>query len=107
MKRNRIVGLAAIAFLCCGLASADEIDDHLAAIARTGPMGAGSAEARAARDQLLEQNVAILPRLLEAMDTTNVVAANWYRTVYEHIVSEELGRDPLSFPNEFLRAYVR
>ena len=45
---------------------------------------------RKARDELARRGVEILPQLLAAMDTSNVVAANWYRTVYEEIVARSL-----------------
>ncbi len=87
-------------------AAADEVDDALATIARVGPQGAGSAEARQARDQLARRGTEILPQLLSAMDTTNVVAANWYRTAYEEITARELAKTSPQFPLESLHAYA-
>ena len=40
----------------------------------------GAAAARQAREFLSQADASTLPRLLEAMDTSNVLAANWYRT---------------------------
>jgi hypothetical protein len=83
----------------------DEVDDQLAAIARTGPQAAGSSEARAAVDKLAIGGTDLLPRLLAAMDTDNPVAANWYRTAYESIVDRELGRKA-TFPLAELKAFA-
>src|SRR5262245_58944994 len=79
---------------------------QLATIARTGRQGAGSAEARKARDELARRGVEILPQLLADMDTSNVVAANWYRTVYEDIVARALERTDFAWPREFMNEYV-
>lgn len=87
-------------------AAADEVDDALAAIARVGPQAAGSAEARQARDELARRGTEILPQLLSAMDTTNVVAANWCRTAYEEITARELAKRSPQFPLESLHVYA-
>jgi hypothetical protein len=84
----------------------DEIDEHLAAIAQVGREGAGSETARKACDELAEQDVRVLPRLLVAMQTSNPVAANWYRTVYESMVARELGQADPPFPLAELRGMV-
>lgn len=105
-----------IALLSCGwlasclvlqFAAADDVDDQLKVIARTGPQGAGSFDARQARDHLAKQGVEILPRLLVAMDTPNLIAANWYRTVYEQIVARELSKPSPQFPLPLLKDYVQ
>jgi hypothetical protein len=41
--------------------------------------------ARPARDELARRGVEILPQLLAAMNTSNVVAANWYRSIYNEL----------------------
>ena len=40
------------------------------------------------------------------MDTSNVVAANWYRTVYEEIVARSLARSDVAWPRHFLKEYI-
>jgi hypothetical protein len=40
------------------------------------------------------------------MDTSNVVAANWYRSIYEEIVDRGLAKEETVWPTEFLIAYV-
>ncbi len=92
---------------CSNWARADEIDQSLAILAKTGPQGAGSTAARAACDDLARRGTDILPRLLAAMETPNPVAANWYRTAYETIVVRELAKTGPQFPIEDLRAFVR
>jgi len=86
---------------------ADEIDDDLEAVTKAGPGGKGSVAARNATARLSRRGLEILPRLLEAMDTDNIVAANWVRTVYEEITRRELARDPApEFPVSELTAFA-
>src|SRR5262245_6263310 len=99
--------LAASSPVCGGDAAANEqVAARLAVIAKVGPQGAGSAAARAARDELARRGVEILPQLLAAMDTSNVVAANWYRSVYEEIVERGLSQKETVWPVKFLKEYV-
>jgi hypothetical protein len=72
--------------LCCSFlvpSLADETDDLLRGI-KDSP-----AAARTAWDKLVARGPAILPRILEAMDTPDVAAANWLRTALERIVEKE------------------
>lgn len=78
----------------------------LGAIGRTGPMGTGSDEARAASAKLAKCGVEILPQLFEAMDRENPVAANWCRAIYEDIVTRESQKSDVAWPTEFLKDYV-
>jgi hypothetical protein len=93
--------------LVSGVATADEIGDELATIARTGPEGAGSEGARAASTKLASRGADILPRLLAAMETENPVAANWVRSAYEVIAERELTRPNRQFPVNDLKSFVR
>ncbi len=86
--------------------SDEKVAAQLAVIAKAGPQGSGSAAARAARDDLAKRGVEILPQLLVAMDTSNVVAANWCRTVYEDIVRRALAQANVVWPREFMKEYV-
>lgn len=97
---------AGVVLSAAKIASADEVDDALATIAKAGPQGAGSVAARKARDQLARQGTDILPQLLAAMDTKNAVAANWCRTAYEEITARELAKDSPVFPLEALENYA-
>jgi hypothetical protein len=107
MQMRKLFGAFVVLTTGLGALRADEIDDALAAIARVGPQAKGSAEARKACDQLTRHGAEILPELLAAMDTKNLVAANWYRTVYEQIVARELAKPKPAFPLESLRSYVK
>ena len=86
---------------------ADEVDARVAAIAAVGPQGKGSADARKACRELAMLGPEVLPRLLSAMDTPNIVAANWFRAAYEQIVARELARAKPKFPVAAFQAYVR
>ncbi|MGD9723033.1 MAG: hypothetical protein AB7O59_17320 [Pirellulales bacterium] len=98
---NSLILLAALP------APADDIAAQLAAIAKVGPLGAGSTAARAACDQLSTASATELPRLLVAMETPNPVAANWYRAAYEAIVARELAAPRPQFPIPELQSFVR
>lgn len=92
--------------LCLNIASGDEVDHDLQAIANVGQQSERIAAARRASVALSDRGVQVLPRILKAMDTPNVVLANWYRTVYEKIVSVELAKSQPEFPIKQLRTYV-
>lgn len=89
------------------MASADEVDQAIDVIRRVGPGSAGSPEAKRARDQLAERGAEILPRLLAAMDTTNIVAANWYRTAFDSIADRELLKPRPQLPRPAIETFVR
>ncbi len=89
-----------------GAAVDKPVTAQLAAIAQAGPQGKGSEAARAAQMELSQRGVEILPELLIAMDTTNVVAANWYRIVFEQIVASEKKRADVVWPIKFFKEYV-
>ncbi|MEX2114265.1 MAG: hypothetical protein WD845_13820 [Pirellulales bacterium] len=98
--------VAAVMLAAANACQGDVIDEHLAVIAMVGRQAAGSAEAREACDALAEQDAAVLPRLLAAMQTSNPVAANWYRTAYEALVAREIGNPQPTFPVTELRAVL-
>ncbi len=83
-----------------------ELNKQIAAIAQVGPQGAGASEARLARDALAQRGVDILPALIVAMDTRNVVAANWYRSAWEEIVRREAKQRDAVWPIAFLKQYI-
>lgn len=89
------------------VAAAETVDDQIAKIAAAGPLGRGSAAAQRAIHDLSQQGPAVLPRLLAAMDTGNIVAANWYRAAYERIVSRELDKSNSKFPKAALKNFVQ
>jgi hypothetical protein len=107
MHRATTIAFVWVLAVLVSAARGDAVDDQLAAIATVGQQAAGSAAARAARDQLAAQDAAVLPRLLTAMQTRNPVAANWYRSAYEAIVQRELTQSQPTFPLDDLRTFVK
>jgi hypothetical protein len=100
-------GLAAVAAAWSRIAAADDaVAAQLAVIAKVGPQGTGSVLARPARDELARRGVEILPQLLAAMNTSNVVAANWYRSIYEELVERGLAQQKTVWPIAFFKEYV-
>eukprot|EP00913_Durusdinium_trenchii_P022848 g21452.t1 len=77
---------AAGALVSVPVATAADVDAQLKIIAQVGPNGSGSKAAREAAGQLQKHGLEVLPKVLDAMDTSNIVAANWYRVVFETIV---------------------
>ena len=102
-----VLSVAPITWTLPNALVADEIDEQFQTIASVAPGGHGSKAARAACDRLSRHGTKILPRLLAAMDTTNFVAANWYRTVYEQIIRRELKKKDPQLPLKSLRNYLR
>lgn len=102
----RFAALIAL-WLAAGVAaSADDVDHDLAVIATCGPNGAGASAAREAAKRLTQAGLPALPRLLIAMDTPNVVAANWYRSVFDSLVQKELAREKGELPKDEFVAFV-
>lgn len=98
---------ATLLVLGCGShAGGTEIEELLATIAAAGPNGQGSLAASLAADALAACDAAILPRLLEAMDSNNPVAANFARQAFERIVARELACSTPQFDLDALRAFV-
>lgn len=105
----KLLPIALLFGLLCSASKAvlaDAVDDDLAIIAKVGPMGTGSQEARAARDRLARRGSEILPQLLDAMDTPNAVAANWCRTIMEPIAARELEKPQPDLPVAFLKEFA-
>src|SRR5215469_18385145 len=73
-------------------AADDEMARLLKQVRAVGPEGAGSPPARAAWERLVARGPAVLPALLEAMDTPDTVAANWLRTAFDRIVDAAGGK---------------
>lgn len=107
MRSRQLLWVAIIgAGMLAPAAGADDIGSYLDEIARVGPEGKGSVAARLARDSLVRHGIEIAPRLLDALDTTNIVAANWYRSVFDEIVAREFDRPVPRWPVEDFRKYV-
>lgn len=80
--------------------------EKLAIVLKIGPNGSRSAAAKAACEDLAQHGIEILPQILIAMDTSNVVAANWLRTVYEPLVEKGLTDPQTKWPIKFLKEFV-
>jgi hypothetical protein len=89
MHRHSWIILVALAV---SPARADDVDGLLKDVRAVAKEGAGSAAARAAWDRLVARGPAVLPRLLEAVDTPDTVAANWLRTAFDRIVARAGGK---------------
>jgi hypothetical protein len=90
-----------------GCARADaEVEALLRDIRGVAAQGAGSATARAAWEKLVGRGPAVLPRILEAMDTPDTVSANWLRSAFDHIVEVELKNGGQKIDVVALRGFV-
>ncbi|MCC7424528.1 MAG: hypothetical protein IT428_30035 [Planctomycetaceae bacterium] len=107
MPTRRVVLSIILALAYVRISFADSVDSDLAVIAKSGPNGAGATAAREAAGRLRQAGVSILPRLLVAMDTPNVVAANWYRSVFDPLVQKELAAEKHQLPKEEFVAFVK
>lgn len=91
---------------CFATPPADGVSQALEALAAVGPNGRGVERAREAANYLAGLDASSLPRVLDGLDTSNVLAANWCRMAYERIVSREFSRPAPEFPLEALRGFV-
>ncbi|MBT6155142.1 MAG: hypothetical protein HOK71_01550 [Planctomycetaceae bacterium] len=89
------------------LAASNSVEDDIKTVLAVAPGGVGSKDARMARDRLAKGGVKQLPRLLDAMDTDNPVAANWFRTAFEQIVRREEAKPQPQLPIAFFKSYAR
>lgn len=87
--------------------NADEVDDAVAVLSHAGPQATGSREAKLAAEKLARLGPEIVPRLLVAMDTPNIVAANWCRVGFDRIVDRELPQSAAKFPRETIERFIR
>jgi hypothetical protein len=68
---------------------------------------AASAAARAAWDKLVARGPAVLPRLLEAMDTPDPVVANWLGTAFDRVADADLQAGGAHIDAAALLAFAR
>jgi len=78
-----------VVVVACGFAadSPESLLKELTAASKKGT--AASPAARAAWDKLVACGPTALPSILEAMDTTDTVVANWLRTAFERIIEAD------------------
>lgn len=100
-----------LTLLLAAVAALPATDDDAARLLKqlraVGPEGAGSPEARAAWDRLVARGPAVLPPLLEAMDTPDTVAANWLRTVFDRIVDKAAAEGGKGIDTDALLRFAR
>jgi hypothetical protein len=100
------------AFLLCLVVgpafAADTTESLLKELTAAAKQGvAGSPAARAAWDKLVACGPDALPSILEAMDTTDTVVANWLRTAFERIVEAERKAGARGIDADKLLAFVQ
>jgi len=103
--------LLPVLFVCLW-ATASGADDvtatllkELTTAAKQGTTGAPAA--RTAWDKLVARGPAVLPALLEAMDTPDTVVANWLRTAFDRIVDDDQKKGGKGIDVDALLAYVK
>src|SRR5438094_5045946 len=89
------------------LARADEVDQLLREVRAVSKQGAGAPAARAVWEKLVSRGPAVLPRLLDALDTPDTVAANWLRTAFDRIVDRELNNGGKRLDTDALLAFAK
>jgi hypothetical protein len=92
MKRccGLILAVALLGWGSSQLVAAEDVAAILTSLKKGAEPGGSPAAARAAWDQLITCGPAALPRILEAMDTSDTVLANWLRTALDRIVEADL-----------------
>jgi hypothetical protein len=88
-------------------AADDDLARLLKQVRAVGREGTGSPEARAAWDRLVARGPAVLPSLLEAMDTPDTVAANWLRTAFDRIADRAASEGGKSIDADALLRFAR
>src|SRR6516162_6684700 len=88
-------------------AADDDVARLLKQVRAVGPEGTGSPVARAAWDGLVARGPAVLPQLLEAMDTPDTVVANWLRIAFDRIVDRATGEDGKGIDADALLRFAR
>jgi hypothetical protein len=100
------------AVLLLGLAvgpapAADDVTALVRDLKGVGAQGAGSPAARTAWERLVARGPAVLPQLLEAMDTPDPVAANWLRTAFDRIVDADFEKGGKDLDGDALLRFVK
>src|SRR3954453_19195890 len=91
-----------------GIAIAEEpVAGLLREIKAVGREGRGSPAARAAWEKLVRQGPEVLPQIVEAMGTSDTVAANWLRTAFDRIVETEIKKGGKQLGADVLMTFAR
>jgi len=91
---------------CVGVLGDDGLRDIVARVRAVGPQGTGADDARIARDKLAACGPEAIPILLEGMDTSDTVAANWLRSAFDDVLARALKSNPASVPSDELRRFM-
>jgi hypothetical protein len=84
----------------------DNLRELVARVRAVGPQGTGAKDARVAREKLAACGPEAIPILLEGMDTSDTVAANWLRTAFDDVLARSLKSNPASIPSDELRRFM-
>jgi hypothetical protein len=103
----RLLAVLLLLALTLPAVAGDDVSALLKELRSVGKRGQGSPAARAAWGKLVAQGPAVLPRLLEAMDTPDTVAANWLRTAFDEIVAAEQKAGGKHIDADALLAFVK
>lgn len=114
LASRRVTGLGRSAFLEVsggGVENPEPSEEDpgslLKNLGRAGPDSPGTPEMANSREKLVRLGSRVLPQVLQAMDTPNIVAANWYRTVFDDIAAKELAAAQPVWPLEDFKAFVQ
>jgi hypothetical protein len=106
---RRLVFILGLLFLCVNPARPDDptaaLFKGIEAVAKSKTVT--SPAARAAWDKLVATGPAVLPQLLEAMNTPDTVVANWLRTAFDRIVDNDRQKGAKGIDAEALLAFVK
>src|SRR5262245_33331973 len=106
---RRLINIFSLLLLSAGLARSDEptaaLFKDIDAVAKS--KTTASPQARVAWDKLVAAGPAVLPRLLETMNTPDTVVANWLRTAFERIVDNEQKKGGKGIDVDALLVFVK
>lgn len=103
--RIRQLALVLIAISFSSVTLAADLNEALESLRAVGPKGAGNEAASLAWQEAAQFDVSQLPRLLEALNGANPLAANWIRTAID-TVCERAIRDQGTLPKETLEQFL-
>jgi hypothetical protein len=99
--------------LCCGLfllapsvvvAGIQTLQQDIDTVVK---QGRGTAEGRASWERLSQAKADVLPALLEGMNTSDTVAANWLRLAFDRVAERELKAGSKNIDSTKISAFVK
>ncbi len=82
-----ILGSLFVVISCTAIAAGVNFEKDIATVVK---QGCGTPDGRAAWARLSQADAAIVPALLEGMNTKDTVAANWLRLAFDQVVEREM-----------------